>query len=453
MNIAFEISPLLSASGSFGDKSGVYRYTYGLISGYLKYLESRNSKSKVILFTFNPTLLVMPQNPGISNLAEHKNVIFISDRDWNNNKHIIYRLMNYLYGIEQHVIYDILPFKLILIFLIRVVKVKTFILRILEKNLFQYYCQYLDQHFKKHKIKAISHSDTAFFKMKGYKNIITIYDLTALNMPEFHREATRDIQNRKVKFAKNEADGILSISKSTRRDLFKRSARFKKKAIKICYPGVDDIFFENTTSTHYARDIHELFREKFDIDLNTKRFILYYGTYEPRKNIPHAVKAFCELEKEDRIPSDFIFILCGGKGWGRIKTSIDNFITENYPLRKKRKIITFNFLNDEYLKVLIRKAYAVVYPSLYEGFGLPVIESMSQGTPVITTHLSSLPEAGGDAAFYIDPYDYTDFKQKMETLLNDQGLRNTLAKKSITQAKKFDWTVSAKEFYNFVRRL
>ncbi len=453
MNIAFEISPLLAASGSFGDKSGVYRYTYGLISAYLDLLKKNKSKEKIILFTFNPNLLIMPQNPGISNLAEHENVIFVNNRKWNQNRNVFYRIFIILFNIEQYGIYDILPLKIIFVILIRVFRMKTICLSLIERMLFKYYCDYLDTIFKKHKVKVISHSDTAFFAMKKYKNVVTVYDLTAINMPSFHRRATRDIQNRKIKFARNYADGILAISDSTKKDLEEQNKRFKKVKSVICYPGVDDFFIKKSATPGSARDMTELFKQRFDIDLSTKKFILYYGTYEPRKNLPHAVRAFSELEKEEKIPSDFIFILCGGKGWGKVKDNIDSFITENYPLTRKRKIITFGFINDEYLKVLIKKAYAVLYPSLYEGFGLPVIESMSQGTPVITTALSSLPEAGGKAAYYIDPYDYTKFKKQLEIILSDPTMRNGMVQKSLEQAAKFKWQKSAKVFADFVKKL
>src|SRR3989344_8065184 len=144
MNIAFEISPLLAASGSFGDKSGVYRYTYGLINGYLALLRAKKSKDKIVLFTFNPNLLIMPTNPGISNLADHENVVFINDKDWNKNRNIIYRILLFIFHIEQYAVYDFLPFKIFFIILIRVFRIKSLALGLIQRILFSYYCDYLD---------------------------------------------------------------------------------------------------------------------------------------------------------------------------------------------------------------------------------------------------------------------------------------------------------------------
>ncbi len=183
------------------------------------------------------------------------------------------------------------------------------------------------------------------------------------------------------------------------------------------------------------------------------RYLLYYGTFEPRKNIISLVEAFYELQKNHEIPKDFRLVLTGGDGWGEKKKLIKNFIKENYPLNVKSNIIMFDFLNDDYLVSLIKNAFAVVYPSLYEGFGLPVLESISLGTTVICSNNSSLPEVAENAAIYISPNDYFDLKNKIKYLINHPNIAKNLSKNGLKQSRKFTWEKSALLLHGLIHRL
>ncbi|NCO32205.1 glycosyltransferase family 4 protein, partial [bacterium] len=231
MNIAFEISPLITASGTFGDKSGVYRYTYGLISSFSKLLQEKNKEAKIFLFSFNYDLLKQPLNPELYSLFKKKNI-------------------SYLYNFPK---IDKVDNEIINNFFLRqsvsllnkIFNFKSLYNSIKDRLRFNTYLKFLDKEFKKRKIKIIIHSETCFFPLNNYKHVITIYDLTAIFMPEFHRAETIDLQKRKLRFANEYCQGIICISESTKQDLLSYSKSFKRKKIIIGYPGVDSIFKSN----------------------------------------------------------------------------------------------------------------------------------------------------------------------------------------------------------------
>ena len=132
-----------------------------------------------------------------------------------------------------------------------------------------------------------------------------------------------------------------------------------------------------------------------------------------------------------------------------VAKTVVNFVKENYPIKNKNKIVILDYLNDDYLINLIKNSYTVIYPSLYEGFGLPVLESMSLGTPVISSNTSSFPEVGENAVLYINPYDYYDLKNKIKYLINHPEVARKLSKNGIKQSKKFNWSNSVSKLYNF----
>lgn len=417
-NIAFEISPLLTASGSFGDKSGVFRYMYGLLTALITGLEKKDPNVKILLFTFAPHNLNYAVSPELLKLIE-------------NDKHVT--MVGYKKELKTTVptyqkIFDLLAIP----GLKQVVKIldKTFQLRELyndfaTKRQFRAYVKSLTEIFHTHKIQAVFHSETGFYPLRNLVNIITVYDLTPILFPELHRPATVDLHLRKIKFAKNYADIILAISESTRNDLLAHCQDFHRKSVVVAYPGLDRSFSDKHTEPK--------------LDIKSKQYLLFYGTFEPRKNITYIVQAFTELYIEGKIPTDFKLILIGGKGWGKTKDNIVGYISEHFPDVARRPIIILDYATDLHLRAYIKHARAVLYPSLYEGFGLPVLESMALGTPVLTSNTSSLPEVGGNAALYTNPKDYFELKKQMKSLIEDDRLVEDMSKKGLIQSHKFTW--------------
>ncbi len=440
-NIAFEISPLMTASGSFGDKSGVYRYTYGLISSYVKMLQKKDKNKKIFLFSFSYDLLKQPLNPDLYNLFKKKNVTFLNsfpkiDKDKTIDDEYI---SNYLLKYAAKTINKIFPFK-------------SIYRKIKDRLRFYNYLKLLDREFKKRNVEIIVHSETCFFPLKNYKHVITIYDLTTVFVPEFHRPETIDLQKRKLRFTSEYCDGIICISESTKQDLLSYSDSFKKKKIMVGYPGIDPIFktpiIDNYTD---LRALCQINNKK--IKLKTKKYLLYYGTFEPRKNLFYVVRAFLDLLETKKIPKNFKLLMIGGQGWGKVKTGIIEYLKEIYPTKDKLPVIVSNYASDNYLKKIIKNAYALVYPSFYEGFGLPVLESMYLGTPVICSRNSSLAEVGGEAALYVSPRNFINLRYKIAYLVNNPKVTKEMVKKGIIQSKKFSWEETSHQLFDFLQDL
>lgn len=445
MNIAFEISPLITASGTFGDKSGVYRYMYGLLTALVELLKKKDSKTKIILFTFNKDLLRFPLNQDMIRLINNNNVVFLDK----------FPKMKYS-NLDHFDDWDILyfpPVSLLVKIVEKFIKIRSIYANYIINKTFKNYLKKLEEKLKLNKVKIIFHSETGFFPIKDFKNVITIYDLTPFLHPEFHRHETIDLQKRKIKFAKKYCDGIICISQRTKKDLLKYSDTFTNKKIAVIYPSVNlELTNQPKISKYIMKDINNLINSRIK-KLFVNRYLLYYGTFEPRKNIYNLVKSFINLYENHEIPKDFKLVLSGGVGWGNVIPSIQIYVKEIYPIQKNCPLFILDYINDTYLKVLIKNAYAVVYPSLYEGFGLPVLESMSIGTPVICSYNSSLPEVGGDAVLYIDPKNSPDIEDKIKSLINNPDFAKELSEKGLVRSSKFCWNKSAEKLYNFMHKI
>ena len=161
-------------------------------------------------------------------------------------------------------------------------------------------------------------------------------------------------------------------------------------------------------------------------------YMLFVGTLEPRKNIGLLIKALSIMK--NKIP----LILAGWKGWGD-----KQWLHDMHALNLGKRIYMANYVDEETLACLYCGARAFIYPSLYEGFGLPVLEAMACGCPVICSHAASLPEVAGEAALFINPTDADELAHQMDTVLEDKDFRNTLKERGLERAHMFSWQTSA----------
>jgi glycosyltransferase involved in cell wall biosynthesis len=170
-----------------------------------------------------------------------------------------------------------------------------------------------------------------------------------------------------------------------------------------------------------------------------ERYILFVGTLEPRKNVQTLLQAFAQVIAE--MPQDDLtLVIAGGKGWGGedYRSTVD-------ALKLQDHVRFAGFVEDDDLPALYRGALLFVYPSLYEGFGLPVLEAMACGTPVITSNRASLPEVAGDAALLVDPTQPTALATAIASILSDSSLRQALCVKGLARAQTFTWEAVAQQ--------
>jgi len=223
------------------------------------------------------------------------------------------------------------------------------------------------------------------------------------------------------------ADKIIADSYNTKQDIISYF-KIPDEKIKVIYLAADKIF------QPLDKVIISKIKQKYNFDFP---LILYVGTLEPRKNIPTLIKAFCKLKKEG-LPH---ILLVTGKKDGKYKKIFEMVKRLNL---QKDTIFT-GYVPEEDLPAIYNAADLFVYPSLYEGFGLPPLEAMACGTPVITSNTSSFPEVVGDAGIMVKPHDVDELAKVMYEVLTNDGLREDMIKKGLKQAKKFSWKKCAKE--------
>jgi glycosyltransferase involved in cell wall biosynthesis len=270
-------------------------------------------------------------------------------------------------------------------------------------------------------------------KMKGFPTVLTVYDLIPIHFPQFF-DFGEDQMMRTMLEKLNPETFITCISASTKLDLCNHAVQIDPERVFVTYLAASDNFYP----CHDEKTL-SIMRKKYSIP-GSCRYILSVSTLEPRKNIDHAIRCFVRLVLQEGL-DDLCLVLTGAKGWkyDRILAEV-----ENADAIMDRIILT-GFVPDEDLAPLYSGALAFVYPSLYEGFGLPPLEAMQCGTPVITSNNSSLPEVVGDAGIMVDPVDADALCQAMLNLYQDESLRNTLAKRSLERASLFSWDKCVKE--------
>lgn len=254
--------------------------------------------------------------------------------------------------------------------------------------------------------------------------VVTIYDLSFLLYPERFHQANRLYLAIMTRNSARRARRVAAISQSTKADVI-RLLGVPPERIAVVPPSLEPQFRPQDPASVAA------FRQRYGLP---NSFILYLGTLEPRKNLLTLLKAYAILKKrcqKSNKPGPSL-ILAGGKGWGY--KQIFRAIEE---LGLAQEILLPGFIPFSELPLWYAAADLFVYPSLYEGFGLPVLEALACGTPVVCSRASSLPEAAGDAALLVDPQDVTALAEAMERLLQDDRLRSDLREKGLTHAARF----------------
>lgn len=247
--------------------------------------------------------------------------------------------------------------------------------------------------------------------------IFTVHDLMHLfYYSKFHRIYYQQFIARLAKKART----IITVSEFSKRQM-SDLLNVDPSLIKVIYNGVDQGFFLNAEKQPCERP-----------------YFLYVGNRRRNKNIPAMLVAFAQAD----IPKEFIFVLTGNPD--------PNLIVLISKLRITNRVRFLGFVKEADLPKLYKGAYATLFVSLMEGFGLPLIESMASGTPVLTSSESSLPEIAGDAALCVDPYDVEAITAGINRLVNDGDLYKDLSEKGLWRAKDFSWQTTAKETWDTI---
>lgn len=258
------------------------------------------------------------------------------------------------------------------------------------------------------------------------KKFLSVMDLIPILFPDYFKlhEGT----------AVEEAIGSLDpdswalcISQSTKNDLCNYAKHVDPDKVMVTNLAASDLFYPCTDSQQI-----EQIRTKYGI--SNVPYILSLSTLEPRKNIDHLIRCFAQLVQQEKL-QDLYLVLVGTKGWNYDQIFAE--ISNNSAL--KDRIIVTGYVADEDLAALYSGAMVFVYPSLYEGFGLPPLEAMQCGVPVITSNTSSLPEVVSDAGIMLDPKDQDGLCHSLLQVYTDTDLRQALSRQSLQQAKKFSW--------------
>lgn len=261
------------------------------------------------------------------------------------------------------------------------------------------------------------------FLPKKIKLIITVHDLAAFLHPALHQFKATVIERIFLRRALKKTDSVLVPSVNTKNDLV-RLMNFPAGKIFVTPLGVDEMFFKNNAADNAAAG------KKYNLP---QKFILAVSGLEPRKNIARLIDAFAEVKKKH---TEYKLIIAGGSGWraDKVKRKI---------ARSGDTIMHIGKCETEDLPALYANAAVFVFPSLYEGFGIPPLEAMASGCPAVCSNASSLPEVTGDAALIVNPENTEEIAIAILKIIEDKRLRDKLSERGRARAKSFTWKKTA----------
>jgi glycosyltransferase involved in cell wall biosynthesis len=263
--------------------------------------------------------------------------------------------------------------------------------------------------------------------LPGTRSLLTVHDLSFARVPETANASLMALLNRVVPASVRRATHIAADSEATRQDLISLYGTPPKK-VTVIYSGVDARF-------HPQYDAARLTEVRARYGIDQRPYVLAVGTVQPRKNYIRLVEAAAEVRRRGH---DIQVIFAGGKGW------LDDPLYAAVQAADMSSHVRFiGFADDADLPALYSGAVLTAMPSLYEGFGLPVLEAMACGSPVVTSAVSSLPEVAGDAALLIDPTDTHALADALDRILGDDLLRADLTARGLAQAARFTWDDAA----------
>ncbi len=265
--------------------------------------------------------------------------------------------------------------------------------------------------------------------------VVTIHDLVAFLFPETIPLKYGAYMRYLLRQAVKKADRIIAVSNHTKQDLI-NILKVPLEKIVVIHEASSPVFYPQD-----KQEVQALLKKNYGI---TKKFIYHLGNIEPRKNLIVLLEAFTLVCRE--FGDQYQLVVSGQRGW--LTGSLNRFF-RNYPVRDQ--VFFTGYVPAEHIPLFMNGAELFVFPSLYEGFGLPVLEAMSCGTPVISSNCSSIPEIIGSAGLLVDPTKIKDLADRIIELLSNSDLRRRLSQLGIKQASRFSWIEAARQSLDVYR--
>jgi glycosyltransferase involved in cell wall biosynthesis len=276
--------------------------------------------------------------------------------------------------------------------------------------------------------------------LRHARGILTVHDLAFLMRPECADARLRTYLEEVVPRSIKRADFIIADSENTRNDLVVLLG-VQPSSIAVVPGGVEDRFTPVT-------DAEQLRRARHQLGVGDDPFVLAIGVIEPRKNLNRLMDAFFALKARGVVPVNLKLVLAGGKGW-----LFDGIFEHHAASPVRNDILLPGFVPDELLPAIYSAADVLAFPSLYEGFGLPILEAMACGTPVVASRASCLPEVAEGAALMIEPTNVDDLCTSLEQVLTDAALRSRLIEQGRQRASEYTWRSAAERLLEVYRRV
>lgn len=269
------------------------------------------------------------------------------------------------------------------------------------------------------------------------KTVVTVHDMVLHAYPETMRKRTRILLKTGLKRSMNRADLIVTDSEFSRREIEKYYPKFADK-VRVVPCGVDSVRFHpaDEADVQRVRELHHL----------PERYFLYLGTIEPRKNLVRLIEGYGILRK--RHPDAPTLVLAGAKGW-----QYEQIFAASTEKGVRGHILFPSYVPAEDMAAMYTGAVAFIFPSIYEGFGMPPLEAMACGCPVMTANAASLPEAVGNAALLCNPHKPEAIAKGMALLMKNETLREKLRQRGFIRAKEMSWDNAAEKLYAVYREL
>lgn len=276
---------------------------------------------------------------------------------------------------------------------------------------------------------------SSFFLNRNVKKILTIHDLIPLLYPESYSRNLARRWNTSLKLIINRADHLIAVSQKTKEDCIEY-LNIPPENITVIPNGYSDAF-------HPING--EKVKKHIESTYNLDKYILFIGRVEARKNLTTLIKAFHKLKKSGLSHK---LAIIGGMGWQH-----QEVLREIKRLDLQSEVVFPGYVPEEDLVKFYNAADLFVYPSLYEGFGLPPLEAMACGTPVVTSNTSSLPEVVGDAGIMVDPLDVDALADSMHRVLTEDALHENLRNMGIARAQEFSWEKTARKTWQIYEKV